>query len=72
MKYYDLNGDHNLSYEEFIKVLREPLSERRAAIVEKAWTHIAGSADRIPTEVALNSISFAGDKEFQRGTKSAE
>jgi Ca2+-binding EF-hand superfamily protein len=72
MKYYDINGDHNLSYEEFIKVLREPLSERRAGIVEKAWRHIAGDADRIPTEVALSALSFAGDKDFQRGAKSAE
>lgn len=72
MKYYDVNGDHNLSYEEFINVLREPLNERRAVIVEKAWKHIAGEADRIPTETALSALSFSGDKEFQRGTKSAE
>ena len=72
MKYFDVNGDHNLSYEEFVRVLREPLSERRAAIVEKAWRHLAGEADRIPTEVALHALSVAGDREFQLGKKTAE
>jgi Ca2+-binding EF-hand superfamily protein len=37
MKYYDVDGDGNICYEEFIRGLREPLNERRAKIVEKAF-----------------------------------
>lgn len=40
MKYYDVNHDGSLSYEEFIKVLRDPLKERRGGIVEKAWASL--------------------------------
>jgi Ca2+-binding EF-hand superfamily protein len=37
MKYYDVDGDGNITYEEFIRGLREPLSERRANMVESAF-----------------------------------
>jgi Ca2+-binding EF-hand superfamily protein len=29
MKYYDVDGDGNISYEEFIRGLRDPLTERK-------------------------------------------
>jgi hypothetical protein len=37
MKYYDIDGDGNITYEEFIRGLREPLTERRLKMVEKAF-----------------------------------
>lgn len=37
MKYYDIDGDGNITYEEFIRGLREPLNERRQKIVRKAF-----------------------------------
>jgi hypothetical protein len=37
MKFYDVDGDGNITYEEFIRGLREPLNERRLNIVEKAF-----------------------------------
>ena len=37
MRYYDIDGDGNVSYEEFINGLKEPLSERRLAMVKKAF-----------------------------------
>ncbi len=65
MKYYDVNGDGHLSYEEFIKVLREPLNERRNAIVQKAWAHLAGEgAAKVGTETAINALGIAGDRDF--------
>jgi len=36
-KFYDIDGDGNIGYEEFVRGLREPLSDRRRAIVEKAF-----------------------------------
>jgi calcyphosin len=37
MKFFDSDGDGNISYEEFLKGLRDPLNERRLKIVEKAF-----------------------------------
>ena len=37
MKFYDIDGDGNITFEEFIRGLREPLSKRRLAMVEKAF-----------------------------------
>lgn len=37
MKYYDLDNDGNISYEEFMHGLRNELNERRKAMVEKAF-----------------------------------
>ena len=37
IKYYDINGDGSISYEEFLGGLRDPLTARKAAIVERAF-----------------------------------
>lgn len=37
MKYFDINGDGNIGYEEFISGLRVPLTPRREAMVKKAF-----------------------------------
>jgi calcyphosin len=37
MKYYDLDKDGNVSYEEFIRGLREELTPRRAKMVHKVF-----------------------------------
>ena len=37
MKYYDVDGDGNITYEEFIRGLRDPLTERRKNMVDKAF-----------------------------------
>ena len=40
MKYYDVDGDGNITYEEFLRGLRDPLTERRKNMVEKAFNLI--------------------------------
>lgn len=40
MKFYDVDGDGNITYEEFIRGLRDPLSERRKNMVNKAFALI--------------------------------
>jgi Ca2+-binding EF-hand superfamily protein len=40
MKFYDVDGDGNISYDEFVRGLREPLSERRLKMVQKAFTQM--------------------------------
>jgi len=37
MKFYDVDGDGNISYEEFMSGLRDELSERRVNMVRKAF-----------------------------------
>lgn len=37
MKWYDINKDGAISYEEFVGGLREELTERRAKMVEKVF-----------------------------------
>lgn len=37
MRYYDVDGDGNITYEEFLRGLRDDLTPRRAAMVEKAY-----------------------------------
>eukprot|EP00831_Metopus_contortus_P032379 TRINITY_DN2616_c0_g1_i3.p2 TRINITY_DN2616_c0_g1~~TRINITY_DN2616_c0_g1_i3.p2 ORF type:complete len:250 (+),score=45.74 TRINITY_DN2616_c0_g1_i3:434-1183(+) len=38
MKYYDIDHDGNISYEEFLRGLREPMNERRSSIVQKIFS----------------------------------
>ena len=37
VKFYDVDGDGNISYDEFLSGLREPLNERRVNMVKKAF-----------------------------------
>ena len=37
MTFYDVDGDGNISYEEFIRGLRDELTPRRKAMVDKAF-----------------------------------
>jgi calcyphosin len=37
MKFYDVDGDGNISYDEFLSGLREELSDRRVNMVKKAF-----------------------------------
>ena len=37
MKYYDVDGDGNISYEEFLRGMRDPLSARRRDLVDRAF-----------------------------------
>ena len=45
MKFYDLDGDGNISYDEFLSGLREPLNERRMNMVKKAFAMLDKSGN---------------------------
>jgi len=40
MKFYDVDGDGNITYEEFVRGLKDPLTERRKHMVDKAFALI--------------------------------
>jgi calcyphosin len=58
MKYYDVDGDGNVSYEEFLRGLREPLNERRQKIVAKAFKLMDKSGNG---EITIEDISAIYD-----------
>jgi calcyphosin len=37
IKYFDIDGDGNISYDEFLSGLRDPLSARKQAMVDRAF-----------------------------------
>ena len=37
MKFYDVDGDGNISYDEFVSGLKDELTERRLNMVKKAF-----------------------------------
>jgi Ca2+-binding EF-hand superfamily protein len=40
MKFYDVDGDGHISYDEFLSGLRDELSERRLNMVKKAFARL--------------------------------
>lgn len=73
MKFYDVDGDGSISYEEFLSGLRDPLTERRLVMVQKAFA----SLDRDGSgELTTNDITGIYDvsmnPEFLEGRKTRE
>jgi Ca2+-binding EF-hand superfamily protein len=70
VKFYDVDGDGNISYEEFLSGLREELSERRVNMVKKAFALL--DRDR-SGKIQINDIDGIYDvsmnPEFLEGKK---
>ena len=58
MRYYDVDGDGNITYEEFIRGLRDPLTERRKNMVDKAFELIDRSRNGA---IGINDIDAIYD-----------
>lgn len=56
MKYYDVDGDGNITYEEFIRGLRDPLTERRKNMVNKAFELVDRSRNGTITIEDIDAI----------------
>lgn len=73
MKYYDLNGDGNVSYEEFLSGLRDEMSARRVKMIEKIFQRMdrngTGSID-IQDVFAIYDVSV--NPEFMEHKKTKE
>lgn len=73
MKFYDVNGDGNIGYEEFLRGLRDELTERRKAMVNKAFAMLDRDGSG---QINMSDISGIYDvsmnPEFLEGRKTKE
>ena len=73
MKYYDVDQDGNISYDEFIRGLREPLNERRQAIVKKAFNQMdTNGSGKITVSDIDRVYDVSRNKDFIEGTKTRQ
>ena len=73
MKFYDVDGDGNISYDEFLSGLREELSDRRVNMVKKAFSILDRDGSG---QIKINDIEGIYDvsmnPEFLEGKKTKE
>jgi len=73
LKFYDVDGDGNITYEEFIRGLREPLTERRQKIVRKAFDLMdKDGSGAISLKDVVQIYDVSRNKDFIDGKKSKE
>ena len=56
MKFYDIDSDGNIGYEEFLRGLREPLNERRLKIVKSAFQLLDKSGEGVITVADIDAV----------------
>lgn len=73
VKFYDVDQDGNISYDEFLSGLREPLNERRLSMVKKAFAILDTSGNG---EITVSDIAGIYDvsqsPEFLEGRKTRD
>lgn len=70
MKFYDVDGDGNVCYEEFIRGLRDPLTARRKVMVDKAFALIDRNNSGSVTIEDINAIfDVSKNQDFIQGKK---
>ena len=73
MKYYDVDGDGQINLEEFLRGLRDPLTERREAMVWRAFSLMDrdGSGVIEASDIA-HLYDVSQHREFIEGTKTKD
>ena len=73
MKFYDIDGDGSISYNEFLSGLREELTERRANMVKKAFSVLDTNGSGSITVGDIQHIyDVSMNPEFLEGKKSKD
>jgi Ca2+-binding EF-hand superfamily protein len=73
MKFYDVDNDGNITYEEFLRGLREELTERRQYMVGKAFALMdKDGSGQITVEDVKHLYDASQHKDFIEGTKTKE
>lgn len=73
MKHYDVDGDGNISFEEFLRGLRDELTSRKKAMVEKAFVLMdKDNSGKINMQDIVQLYDVTQNKEFQEGKKTRD
>lgn len=73
MKYYDINQDGRISYDEFLSGLKEDLSERRLNMVKKAFTRLdTNGSGTITIDDIAHIYDVSKNPEFLEGRKTRD
>lgn len=73
MKYYDIDGDGNICYEEFLRGLREELTDRKKKMVEKAFRVMdKDGTGYINVQDVISVFDVSKNKDFIEKRKSRE
>lgn len=73
MKFYDIDGDGNVSYDEFLSGMREELTERRVVMVKKAFIMLdKDQSGRITVPDIAGIYDVSMNPEFLEGKKTKE
>ena len=73
MKHYDIDGDGNISYEEFLRGMRDPLTARKKEMVERAFTLMDKDGSGVVNgEDIAHLYDVSHHKEFKEGKKTKE
>ena len=73
MKFYDVDGDGNVSYEEFLRGLRDEMSPRRVKMVEKIFARLdRDGSGKIDINDVINIFDVSMNAEFIEHRKTKE
>jgi len=73
MKYYDVDGDGHISYDEFVRKLREPLSERKQKVVDTAFKLLEkGKSGKVQASDIVHYFNVEKNPDFIAGKRSRE
>lgn len=73
MKYYDIDGDGSISFDEFLRGLREPLTARRLNMVKKAFQIMdKDGSGKVTVNDIYQVYDVTRNKDFIEGKKSRE
>lgn len=73
MKYYDIDGDGNISYEEFLRGMRDELSARKLAMVERAFAMLDKDGSGVVNSQDICRIyDVTFNKDFKEGRKTKQ
>ncbi len=73
MKFYDVDSDGNITYEEFLRGLREPLTERRKKMVQKAFALMdKDGSGKITVADIAHIYDVSQNQDFNEGRKTKD